>query len=131
MLLCALLAFTQNPLVDITTKLDALAKARDLEGLTQYLAPFQGRNPLSPIKTNGTYETGRFGWHAILLRMMGESFVVFTTPLTSEDVGELLFRFNQEGKLDYIPEAETSGQNIASHKFDIRFDLAAKKAIIK
>src|SRR5205807_2374404 len=57
--------------------------------------------------------------------------VVFTTELTSEDIGELLFRVNGDGKLVYFPEDFTNGERIASHDFNIRFDLAGKKAIIK
>lgn len=131
MLLCALLALAQTPAADLIANLDKLAKDRDVPGLTKYLAPYQGQNPLSPIKSGGAYGTGRFGWHAVLLRMLSDNYVVFTTELTSEDIGELLFRMDGDGKLVYIPEDYANGERIGSHDFDIRFDLAKKTAIIK
>ncbi|HVT14058.1 MAG TPA: M1 family aminopeptidase [Fimbriimonadaceae bacterium] len=131
MLLCALLALAQTPASELIDNLDKLAKAQDVAGLTQYLAPFEGRNPLDPIKTGGAYGVGRYGWHAILLRMLDDNYVVFSTELTSEDIGELLFRLNPNGKLAYIPEDNANGERIASHDFDIHFDLAKKMAIIK
>lgn len=125
------LLLRQNSTIDLVAGLDALAKARNVTELSKYLAPYKGRNPLSPITTGGTYDTGRFGWRALLLRMLNESFVVFTTPLTSEDIGELLFRFDENGKLVYFPEDFANGERIASHDISVKFDLPNKKAIIK
>lgn len=126
----AILCLLQTPMDRMVEKLDALVQKRDVEGLTPYLALFKGRNPLGPIQTGGAYGTGRFGWRAMLLRMGSQSFVVFTTPLTSEDIGELLFRFDGAGKLVYVPEAEANGDRIKSHRFVVSFDLAKKQARI-
>ncbi len=122
----ALLAFAQDTYIQ---QIDALAKARDVEKLTAYLAPFKGRNPFNPLKTGGAYETGKYGWRALLLRMGARSFVVFTTPLTSEDIGELLFEI-KDGKLTYVPEDVDNGEQIVSHAFNISFDLPAKRVKI-
>ncbi len=131
MLLFAVALFAQNSTTDLLSTLESLAKARKVDELSKYLAPYQGSNPFDPIKTGGAYGTGKYGWRAVLLRMMGQSFVVFTTDLTSEDIGELLFRVDENGKLVYVPEDYANGERIASHAFDIRFDLANKRAIIK
>ncbi|MFI5384692.1 MAG: M1 family metallopeptidase [Fimbriimonadales bacterium] len=131
MFLIPLLVLGQASTSDLLSKLDSLAKERKVEELSKYLAPFEGRNPLDPIRNGGAYGTGRFGWRAVLLRMYNQSFVVFTTDLTSEDIGELLFQFDQNGKLVYVPEDYANGERIASHDITVRFDLAAEKAILK
>src|ERR1044071_1147401 len=104
MLLSALLFLAQGPSSELMSNLDNLAKAKNVAELTKYLAPFSGRNPLDPIKSGGAYGVGRYGWRAVLLRMFTDNFVIFTTDLTSEDIGELMFRLDENGKLSYIPE---------------------------
>src|ERR1044072_392714 len=130
-MLAAFLLLAQGPSKETIAKIDALAKAKDVAGLTAYLAPFKGRNPLNPIKTGGCYGTGRFGWRAMYVHMAYASFMLFTTPLTSEDIGELLFKFQPNGNLTYVPEDNTNGLQIISHDFNIHFDLPKKTALIR
>lgn len=130
-MLAALLLLTQGPSQETIAKIDNLAKARDIAGLSAYLAPYKGRNPLSPIKTGGCYGVGRYGWRAMYVHMANASFILFTTPLTSEDIGELLFKFGPDGKLIYVPEEDTNGLKIISHDFNVRFNLPKKAAIIQ
>ncbi len=114
------------------SSLDKLAQARDVEGLTKFLASSttNGIQPFKILKTNGAYDVGRFGWHAFELKGVGgEQFVVFSTPLTSEDTGELLFQRNHD-KLKFIPESEGFGVKLVRHAFDLKFDLQAKNASI-
>lgn len=108
--------------------LDVLAQQKDVAGLERYLVPRRAgeRGPLSVIKTGGPYEGGRFGWHA------GElpGYVVFWTPLTAEDTGDLLFQ--REGdKLKYIPEEDRGGVEILRHLFDVSFDVAGHRVKIE
>src|SRR5690242_9562674 len=121
MLVCALALFAQNSLTDYVFKLDELAKECKVTELSSFLAPNQGPNAFSPIKTGGASGRGRFGWRAVLLRMFEQSFVVFTTELTSEDIGELLFRIDEDGKLIYFPEDFTNEERIVSHDLNVRF----------
>lgn len=120
-----LLLLSQDTMI---SKLDALAKARDVEGLSRYLDNSPGRNPFRVLQTGGPYETGKYGWRAILLRMESRSFVIFSTPLTSEDIGELLFEVSANSKLKYIPEDFDNGEQITSHEITASFDLANKAA---
>src|SRR5437879_5318203 len=84
-----------------TSTLDKLAQNRDVNALTAFETPgsLKPYNPLQVLKTNGPYEVGRFGWRVLDLAPpdKSKSYVVFTTPLTSEDVGEMVFE--REGGL--------------------------------
>lgn len=124
--LAVALAAFQSP--DLPT-LDALAEKRDLGGLTAYLTPdsIKPYNPLTVLKTNGAYETGKFGWHALDLRPPGSStdYVVLATPITSEDVGEMVFE-RVGDKLKYLPEDNDLGVRITKHQFQLGFDVPTK-----
>src|SRR5487761_2239961 len=77
------------------TELDALAKRRDSEALARFVSLKPGsKNPFQVIQIGGAYGVGRFGWSAIDLPATNgvDDYVVFSTPLTVEDTGELLFR---------------------------------------
>lgn len=117
---------------DVAT-LDALAQKRDVRALTPYLTSESTKplNPLLVISTNGAYATGRFGWHALDLNPPGggASYVVFSTPLTSEDIGEMVFERTGD-RLRYVPEDQDLGVRIASHAFDVQFDIPSKRVAI-
>ena len=128
-LLAYLLVHLNEPSIVV---LDQLAQKRDVEALEKFLEP-NGKGSQSPfriIRTNGAYEVGRFGWRVSSLDgVSGERYVVFSTPLTSEDTGELVFRRVGE-KLSYVPESEGFGVKISRHNFDLRFDLKEKRAVL-
>lgn len=110
--------------------IDQMAQARDVAGLTQLLASVPKRNPFSVLKTGGAFAAGQKGWTAKeLVSPDGARFVVLSTPIIAEDMGELLFRITPEGKLDYVPETDNMGVELDRHGFDIRFDLANGKLI--
>lgn len=106
--------------------IDRLARARDVAGLTALLAPLPkgARNPFPVLKTGGAYATGKFGWRAFAL---GESYVVLSTPLTSEDIGEILLR-RVGDRLAFVPEGDAMGVRIVRHSLDVRLDVAKKRA---
>jgi len=109
--------------------LDALAQARNVDKLSQFLTPDSLRpmNPLQVLKTNGAYETGRLGWHALELAPpnSNQSYVVFATPITSEDVGEMIFQ-RIGAALKYVPEDDPLAVRIVRHHLDVRFDIPKK-----
>jgi hypothetical protein len=112
-------------------ELNALAKARDVEGLTRLTAlPSGVDNPFRVLRTGGAYEVGRFGWEAHRLKTpAGTEYVVLGTPLTSEDAGEILLR--REGdRLRYVPESDPLGIRVRDHRLDLRFDIEDKQAIL-
>jgi hypothetical protein len=113
--------------------LDRLAQTRDVAGLSRFLEPLNedAQNPFQVIKTNGAYETGKFGWRALEGRApVGEdTFVVFSTPLTSEDVGELVF-LRSGSQLRYLPEGDSLGMRIVRHDFDVSFSPSQKRVDI-
>jgi hypothetical protein len=123
------LLFVQSPIA----QLDALAQKRDLAGILAMAAKPVLERPytLDFIKKNGAYEVGSRGWHAKELRTpSGKSYVVFTTDMTSESIGEQVFEWTG-GKLGrYLAEEDRLGHTIRHHSFDIRFDVPNKKAVI-
>ncbi len=123
----AYLLFFQQP--DIT-KLDELAKNRDAAALTSYLVTVPKHNPFNILQTGGAYAAGQRGWSAKSFTSPdGANFVVFSTPIIEEDMGELLFQVTPEGKLSYIRESDNMGVELDHHDFDLRFDLAGAKLI--
>lgn len=131
-MLSAALALATRQTPDLRA-LDALAQKRDVAGLTAYLTPESVKpyNPLAVLKTNGAYETGKFGWHALELQPPTgtASYVVLSTPITSEDVGEMVFE-RAGDKLRYVPEDNDLGVRILSHAFEIGFDVPTKRVSI-
>lgn len=113
--------------------LDPLAVKRDVEGLQRYAVKgaWTGRNPLTVIRTNGAYETGKFGWHALDgATPDGKKYIVLSTPITSEDIGERLFETDGEKLTKYIPETEDFGWRIERHSLFVRLDVPQKKVDI-
>lgn len=114
-------------------QLDALARKRDAAGIAKMSSPaVASSKALDFLRHNGAYDTGRFGWSAIELKDVsgGDVFVVFSTKLTSEDIGEQVFRW-RNGRLDaYVNELDDLGVRVLRHDLDVRFDLPAKKAIL-
>ncbi len=113
-------------------KLEALAQARDSEGLLAFSSFDKLNNPFRFLKTGGAYGTGRFGWHVLPLDDLDgvTKYVVFTTKITSEDLGEQVFEI-ENGKLSrHVRETETFGFRFKYHNFALRFDLPAKKAML-
>lgn len=115
-----------------TADLDRRAKARDVAGLTAKASgAWTGRNPFTVIKTNSAYDTGRFGWTAISgAAPWGQKYVVFSTPLTSEDVGERLFESDGTKLTKFIDEREDFGWRIGHQGLIVTFDIPAKKVAI-
>lgn len=112
--------------------LDRLAQAHEVEALSKYLAqpPTSGHNPFSIIRTKGAYDVGRFGWHALPLKGTDKAnYVVFSTPLTSEDTGVLVFE-RVGDRLKFVPETRDFGIRLMRHDFDLKFEIPSKKAHI-
>ena len=130
MVLFGLSLFVQEPSI---SALDNLAQARDVAKLTAMLdTPPKFISPFSILKTNGAYEVGKFGWHVLPLNSADglTKYAVFSTPLTSEDIGELVF-VRQGTKLKYLNEDNALGVHVVHHKFDLQFGIPEKKAVIE
>ena len=105
-------------------QLDKLARNRDVDGLTKYLTKIPAHNPFSVLRTGGAYAAGQRGWTVKPLTTPdGDKYVVFSTPIIVEDMGELLFKVAPNGKLEYVPEWDNAGMILDHHNFDVRFDL--------
>lgn len=119
---CSRTATPQN--LDLA-EIDRMVKARDVPGLQKLVSEDA---PISVLRTNGAYEAGRFGWRAFAFKgEPGSRYVVFSTPLTGEDAGELLFR-EEGGKLRYVSETETFGMRIARQDLTADVNLGEKSA---
>src|ERR1700722_2634982 len=108
------------------SSLDALAVARDVNGLKALAAPaFLRTRPkvFDFLQTGGSYGVGKLGWHVFELREVGTNNLdaVFSTPLTCEDLGEQVFRWDGHHLTAYIPEAESFGIGLVSHAITARF----------
>lgn len=103
--------------------LDDLARTRNVTALDALLVgPPRRVSPFRVLATNGPYEGGRFGWHAIGMQTPdGRNLVVFSTPLTMQDTGELVFE-KVDGKLRYLPEDDAEHVRITHHKFKVKFE---------
>jgi len=104
------------------------ARLRNATALRSALVPLPAGtpDPVAVLRTNGAYGVGEKGWRA----EEANGWVVLTTPLTSQDVGDLVFR--REGdKLRYIPETDSLGVKPLRHRIDLKFDLPGKRAILE
>lgn len=90
-----------------------------MAGFQRYV---DGAAPLSVLKTNGAYDCGRYGWHALPLATPARRYVVLSTYLTGEDVGELLFSVDK-GRLRYVPETEDFGMRVVRQDLTADFNL--------
>lgn len=114
--------------------LNRLAQARDVAGLSakSVEGAWNGRNPFTVFKINSAYETGRFGWRAASGKApWGQSYVVFTTPLTSEDVGERLFETDGRRLTKFVDEREDFGWRIERHDLVVTFEIPTKSVRIQ
>lgn len=119
-----MLGLQSGPSVDTLT---ALAKKGDIAGLSKYAA---GNGSEFRVFKGGAYQVGSMGWTAKDLSYPGiGDFVVFTTPLTSEDIGELLFK-RVGDKLQLIEEEAKDGLRIKFQSLKVSFDIPNKTTTI-
>lgn len=108
--------------------LNGLAKKRDVKALSLYST---GDGSEFGVLRGGAYDVGKYGWKVEPLepKFTPRKFVVFTTPLTSEDTGELLFE-RLGGKLKFISELDPEPIRLGKHKIDMKFSTADKSVSI-
>lgn len=114
-------------------RLNVLAQAKEVTKLTSLVVAVPSQpNPMKIIGSVGAYEVGRFGWKVESLKSPtgAKRYVVFTTPLTSQDTGELVFE-RKNDKLTYVPETDPWGSRVVTHSFDVTFMIAEKRAEIR
>ena len=128
MLLTALTLLLQTP------SFDTLAARRDADALLG-LSSSEVRaipNVFRFLKGQGAYGVGRFGWRVeeASAPTTGTRYAVFTTRLTSEDIGEPVFEV-ADGKLArFVPELEDLGVQIRRHDITATFVPGEKKALL-
>lgn len=118
---------------DPVATLDGLARRRAVAELEAACSPELAKSkPFTFLARNGAYDTGRFGWSAERLdHPSGRAFVVFTTKITSEDIADQVFEL-KDGKLSaYVDESDPRGYRVARHSFEVRFEPALKRAVIR
>jgi hypothetical protein len=131
LVLLSALAILQGP---ISTPFDDWAQSRNLDALrsASKSAFPSGSDPWSVLRTGGVYGTGEFGWKALSLPVPdGREFVVFSTPLTVEDIGELVFERSGNSLIKYLDERDDWGWSIEHHDLSIKFDIPKQTAFIR
>lgn len=123
-LFAALLAFGLAPLS--ARDLAPLAEARDVEGLQRMTAP-GAVPPLTGfqfLRLGGVYGGGRAGWSTVDLAdpVGGKRYVVFSTPILCEDIGEQVFELGETQILREVDELDDFGLRLTHHDFHLRLD---------
>lgn len=78
------------------------------------------------VLKGGAYEVGSKGWRVLeAAPNFGCKYVVITTPMTSQDIGELLFE-RVGNKLKYIDEQQYDGLRLRHHNLRVSFDIGKK-----
>ena len=105
--------------------LNELAKKRDSKTLASYSV--RDGSEFKILK-GGAYDVGRFGWkvEAFEPTFTKSKYVVFTTPLTSQDTGELLFE-RVGGKLRFISELDPEPIRLVHHKLSMNLKVEKKE----
>ena len=131
-MLLALLTIVASPVQTTIAKLDALAQKRDVAALKRYVSSdLLNKNPniLNFISTGGSYGVGRYGWHVYQLQeVRGETDAVFSTPLSVEDLGEQVFRWDGQKLTRHLLEEDRNGVRLLSHNITAHFDINKKTA---
>ncbi len=126
---CIVFLFGRSP--GSIEMIDHLAQARDSAGLASLAQP-QDAPVFRAIKFPGAYGGGSKGWRAYDLSTSTpeQSYVVFTTPLTIESYGDLVFEKSGEKLGKFIPEEEALGVRLNHLEMDVRFLAAESKTLI-
>lgn len=118
----------------VISSLDALAAKRDAAALERYVEPAVLRahpNAFRFLK-GGSYAVGKFPWRVYLMREVGGAVdAVFSTPLTVEDMGEQVFRWNGSRITGVVPEDDNLGVKLRRNDFTVHFDTAKKTGIFE
>lgn len=132
-MLAVALALSLQP--SVVEEIDRLAQQRDVAGIAAYCSPefSDARERLRFLNRAGVYGVGTKGWRAELLNTPDgtQTYVVFTTPLTSQDIGEQVFTLSSGKLTGYLDETEALGHRIRDHQLRLRFEPAEKKALIE
>ncbi|MCH7903943.1 MAG: hypothetical protein IH944_05170 [Armatimonadetes bacterium] len=112
--------------------LDRLAQSRDATAIEDLADPAL-RGEFDFLKGAGAFGVGSLGWHAASLRDPGaqQQYVVFSTPLTTQDYGEFVFAWRNGWLAELIDERDDRGYQVLHYDFDLSFRPQEKKAIIQ
>jgi hypothetical protein len=117
-------------LIQAPPTIDTLNEWLRKRDITSLSALSTGDGSEFKVLKGGAYSVGQYGWKAVPLEpAWGKKYVVFTTPLTSEDIGELLFE-RVGGKLKYIPETFEDGLRLRHHQVTVKFEIGQKLALL-
>lgn len=113
----------------LASRIDAFVMTRNLTALEGLLEHPLQESPFRIVTTPGAFDVGRFGWKAVEIspKEKWPGYIVLSTPLTTQDTGELVFQV-ENGKLRYIPESDLLGARIQRHQFNLHF-LPDKKSV--
>lgn len=108
---------------------DTWAKARDIDSIQTYAPYLTGKFQF--LRQNGAFGVGRSGWSAKLLndRMTGSQYIVFTTPLTTQDYGEQIFRYRDGLLTEYIPESDSRGVRLTHADMKLYFSTMPHEGV--
>src|SRR5690554_4254136 len=114
-------------------ELDALARARNVAGIMAHAGPGVKESDLAFLRQQGAFGTGSHGWtvHPLNDTAGGKSYVVFGTPLTTQDFGEFVFEFDGEKLTKLIDERDNRGWRVVHNDFNMTFQPAEKRANIQ
>jgi hypothetical protein len=122
-------------LQDPVAQIDAAAKARDIAGVQALASESLKANPTAFrfLRQNGTYGVGSKGWRAFRMASADGkgAYLVFTTPITSEDIGDQVFTFENGRLARFVDERSDLGVRIAHQKLEAWFDVPKKTARIE
>lgn len=123
--LAASCLFFESPLI---SELDALAQKRDIQATST--AAGLDASKFRFLRGEGAYGVGRYGWHVLGLKdpTTGLELAVFTTKITSQDIGEPVFEVKNGKLARLIDESETGGFSMDHLTLGASFVPAEKKA---
>jgi hypothetical protein len=111
--------------------LDALAQKKDQAALSALCTTELAQNSKTlRFLSGGSYGEGKFGWHVFRLTEPGTGvqYAVFSTPLTCEDLGEQVFKWDGSRMTAAVPEDESLGFKVVRHDMQAFFTTSQKRA---
>jgi hypothetical protein len=106
--------------------IDSIQTMVDKKDFAKLRAITQGSGKEWEVLRGGAYDVGSKGWKVLESEpSFGGKYVVISTPMTSQDIGELLFE-RVGNKLKYIDEQQSDGLRLRHHNLRVAFDINKK-----
>lgn len=110
-------------------EISVLAEKRNIDELARFATPkLAEKQPFRFLRTGGVYGGGGDGWTVkSLVRPDGKkNWLVFSTPIQAEDIGEMVFEWDGERMTEFVDESDPFGVKVIHHEMSYTVNPQAR-----